>query len=101
MTSGEIRIARADGPAPGRMKTLHAGGRQVAVANVDGCYHAFDAVCPHTGGPLAEGRLRGNVVICPWHRGVFDVRTGKIRATPPLKNVTCYRVRVADPVSGR
>ena len=38
---------------------------------------AIKAVCPHRGGPLANGRLDGHVVACPWHGWTFDVRTGQ------------------------
>ncbi|HUG27624.1 MAG TPA: Rieske 2Fe-2S domain-containing protein [Gemmatimonadales bacterium] len=36
-----------------------------------------NAVCPHRGGPLANGPLEGHVVACPWHGWTFDVRTGR------------------------
>jgi nitrite reductase/ring-hydroxylating ferredoxin subunit len=56
---------------------LVAGDRIVALYNVDGRLHALDGVCPHQGGPLGKGALRGCVVTCPWHGWQFDVRTGQ------------------------
>ena len=45
--------------------------------NVDGQISAIDGICPHQGGPLAEGQLEGTLVTCPWHGWQFDVRTGQ------------------------
>jgi nitrite reductase/ring-hydroxylating ferredoxin subunit len=45
---------------------LRAGVRVVRV----------DAVCPHRGGPLADGLIDGQVVICPLHGHTFDMCSG-------------------------
>jgi nitrite reductase (NADH) small subunit len=37
---------------------------------------AFENKCPHFGGPLALGQLRGNEIVCPWHFFRFDLTTG-------------------------
>jgi nitrite reductase/ring-hydroxylating ferredoxin subunit len=72
----KIRIAAVADVPPGSGKELTAGGRVIALFNVDGTFHALDGVCPHAGGPLGEGALSGNVVTCPWHGWQFDVTTG-------------------------
>ncbi|MBI3724596.1 NAD(P)H-dependent oxidoreductase, partial [bacterium] len=38
---------------------------------------AISNVCNHKGGPLAEGRLREEYVVCPWHAWEYSVKTGK------------------------
>ena len=63
--------------APGTGKTIAAHGKELAVFNVDGTFHAVDNECPHRGGPLGEGELEGCLVTCPWHAWQFDVRTGE------------------------
>ena len=62
-----IEIADASECPPGRSIERVAGGRMVAVANVDGTLHAIDGLCPHQGGPLGTGVLCGTVLTCPWH----------------------------------
>ena len=37
---------------------------------------AVDGVCPHRGGPLADGMLAGDQVVCPYHAFRFDARSG-------------------------
>ena len=33
-------------------------------------------VCNHVGGPLGEGRLEGDYIVCPWHDWKFHRCTG-------------------------
>ncbi len=72
-----IRVAAVEDVPPGASIEAVAGGRMVALFNVDGVFHALDGVCPHAGGPLGQGTLNGNVVTCPWHGWQFDVTTGQ------------------------
>ena len=51
-------------------------GKQIALFNVGGSFHAIDNACPHRGGQLASGTLDGNVVTCPFHHWKFDVTSG-------------------------
>ena len=42
----------------------------------DGSLRALGAVCPHRGGPLADGLMDGRVVVCPLHGHTYDLSTG-------------------------
>jgi nitrite reductase/ring-hydroxylating ferredoxin subunit len=46
MGTSYIPVARAEELAPGSMKPVDMGGRQVVVANVAGKYFAFARECP-------------------------------------------------------
>ncbi len=50
--------------------------RVIAVFRTADGVFAMDGICPHAGGPLAQGMLRGCVVTCPWHGWQFQVDTG-------------------------
>ncbi|MCP9455255.1 MAG: Rieske 2Fe-2S domain-containing protein [Nitrospira sp.] len=71
------KVARVDELRPGQSKVVMVKSRAIALFNVDGQYYAIHNSCPHEGGPLAEGRLKGFVVSCPWHDLAFDVRNGQ------------------------
>jgi nitrite reductase (NADH) small subunit len=61
----------------GEGRTYAVDGRQVAVFRLrDGSLRAIDAVCPHRGGPLADGLIDERVVVCPLHGHAFDTSTG-------------------------
>ena len=70
-------IARTDEIPPGESKIVTINDKSVAVFNVGGTFYAIYNICPHEGGPLGEGRLKGYVVSCPWHDLAFDVRNGQ------------------------
>ncbi len=48
----------------------------IALAFKDGRFSAVSGVCNHVGGPLGEGRLEGDYIVCPWHNWTFHCRTG-------------------------
>ncbi len=91
--------ARSDVPV-GEVRVFAAGGRSIALANVDGAFYAIDNLCTHDGGPLGEGRIAGDLVECPRHGARFEVKTGQVRALPAVRPVRAYAVRVdGDEVS--
>src|SRR5689334_1994885 len=74
---GFEKVAQLDDLSPGRSKKVTVNGRAIALFNVDGKFYAIHNSCPHEGGPLADGRLKGYVVACPWHDLAFDIRNGQ------------------------
>jgi nitrite reductase (NADH) small subunit len=43
----------------------------------NGQLFATENACPHRGGPLADGIVGGDAVICPLHAKKFDLTTGR------------------------
>ena len=82
----------------GRVVTL--GEEQVAVfrlrsADGDTVIRAVSAVCPHLGGPIADGQIDGGTVVCPLHLHTYDLLDGRgLTGQPALK------VYAADIVEG-
>jgi nitrite reductase (NADH) small subunit len=80
----------------GEGRAIAAGGRQVAVFRLrDGTLRALDAVCPHRGGPLADGLVDARVVVCPLHGRTYDLATGAELSTGDTP-VCAYTVTVDD-----
>ena len=90
-----VRVAGKSEIPAGQGRVFDIGGRQVAVFNVAGKFHAIDNVCEHQGGPLAEGELDGCVVTCPWHGWTYDVSSG-ISPDDPDTKVQRFEVKVED-----
>jgi nitrite reductase (NADH) small subunit len=82
------RIAAIDECPPGNGLEVIVGERVVALFNVEGTFYALDGVCPHQGGPLAEGDITGCIVTCPWHGWQFDVRTGQHQLSATIRQPT-------------
>ena len=55
---------------------------------------AISETCSHLGGPLAEGKLEGNVIECPWHRSRFSIENGEVIDGPATAPARCFEVRV-------
>ncbi len=44
--------------------------------------HALADTCAHLGGPLSEGKLDGDCVVCPWHGSTFELASGSVVQGP-------------------
>ena len=73
---GFVFAAREAALAEGAALSVDIGGHTYALFRIDGKLRAIDGLCPHEGGPLAEGTLSKGVVTCPWHGWTFDACTG-------------------------
>lgn len=72
-----VRLCPAsEAPAPGEVKEVEVQGVAVCLANDGGTLSALDNICPHRGGPLAEGWMEEGKIVCPWHAWGFDLKTG-------------------------
>jgi nitrite reductase/ring-hydroxylating ferredoxin subunit len=73
---GFVKMAKLDQLRRGSAVEVEHDGRIYALFNVDGKIVAIDGICPHQGGPLADGLVEDGVVTCPWHGWQFDVCSG-------------------------
>ena len=94
---GPATTSHALGPVDqiplGEGRAFAVGGEQVAVFRLrDGTVRALAAVCPHRGGPIADGTIDGQQVICPLHQHAFDLASGC--STTGAEPLRAYRVSV-------
>jgi nitrite reductase/ring-hydroxylating ferredoxin subunit len=103
----EVHLVSADDVADGERVLIDVAGREIAVFNVDGEYHAVLNYCTHQSGPICEGptagvlterddgRLEyerdGEFIVCPWHGWKFDIASGK-NAQNERYNIPTYDV---------
>jgi nitrite reductase/ring-hydroxylating ferredoxin subunit len=90
----EVRAAALGDLAPGQLRLVEAAGTRVVLARVGDRVHALGDTCAHQGGPLAEGKLSGTRLACPWHGWMYDVRSGQCLFPARGGPVPCYAVRV-------
>lgn len=76
----------------GKAKKYSVNGTDIAVFNINGKFYAINHKCTHHGGPLAEGKIDGTTVTCPWHGSTFDVTSGKVLHGPAVKAEPKYKV---------
>ncbi len=103
-------IARAGEIAPGERRLVELDGRRIGVFNLAGEYFALLDRCPHQGGPMCRGHQvgfvtaarpgeyvrsrEGELVKCPWHGWMFDIRTGQSWCGPERLAVRRFEVSV-------
>jgi ferredoxin-NADP reductase/nitrite reductase/ring-hydroxylating ferredoxin subunit len=89
-----VKVAETKDILTLQMKEVQIDGQDICIANVDGKYYAIGNVCTHEGGPLADGRLEGYEVECPWHQSKFDIRTGEVTSPPASESEPTYEIKV-------
>lgn len=113
---GDHDVGTAGSVAPGEALVVELEGREVAVFNLDGEYHALLNWCAHQGGPACEGPVGGTyearfdpatltverewvrdgrVVTCPWHGWEYDIASGDCLSDPSV-HLPTYPVRVEE-----
>lgn len=88
-----IEVAHVDELRVGGATAVITSGRTIALYRTADGVFATDNVCPHRGGPLAQGDLLGNEIVCPWHLWGFDVRTGQCTGNAEV-SVVRHQVRL-------
>ena len=89
-----VKVGRVSEIPDGRPEIFDVDDRKIAVYRIEGGYYAIDDICTHDGGPLAEGEVEGDVVICPRHGARFSIKTGAALTFPAVSPVDTYPVRV-------
>ena len=88
-----VKVAQKSALPEGTGMVLTVEGKEVALFNASGSFHAIDSVCKHQGGPLGDGSLEGTTVMCPWHGWEYDVTTGSC-LTNPNAHQAKYNIKV-------
>jgi nitrite reductase/ring-hydroxylating ferredoxin subunit/uncharacterized membrane protein len=71
-------------------------GTPLVVVRREGQVVALAATCAHLGGPLAEGTLDGDSIICPWHGSRFSLTDGRVLDGPSAFAQPCLTARIRD-----
>ena len=78
------------------LQQVMVGRAKIALVFKDGTFSAISGVCNHVGGPLGEGRLDGDYVVCPWHYWKFHCRTGEGEPGYEADKVPAHDVKVEN-----
>jgi 3-phenylpropionate/trans-cinnamate dioxygenase ferredoxin component len=91
-----VKAANVKDIQPSQMKEVEINAETICLANIEGKYYAIGNVCTHLGGPLAQGKLEGYEVQCPWHGSRFDIRTGKVARSPAMRSEPTYEIKIQE-----
>jgi nitrite reductase/ring-hydroxylating ferredoxin subunit/uncharacterized membrane protein len=57
---------------------------------------AMAETCSHFSGPLSEGKLEGDAVVCPYHFSRFALEDGRVLDGPAVHPQPCLEIRARD-----
>src|SRR4051794_24877673 len=90
-----VQVCKTWDVAVGLGRAFRIGGHTVGVFQTrTGRFFAVENTCPHKGGPLSEGMIVGEQVVCPLHAFRFEADTGDCDQ-PGVCSVAAFPVDIA------
>jgi nitrite reductase/ring-hydroxylating ferredoxin subunit/uncharacterized membrane protein len=80
--------------AEGEPRRVEVNGRPAVLVRRGHRIHALAETCAHLGGPLGEGRVEADAIVCPWHGSRFALRDGRVLNGPSPYPQPCFETRV-------
>jgi nitrite reductase/ring-hydroxylating ferredoxin subunit len=78
------------------LRRVDADGMPVLLVRRGMRIYAIAETCSHRGGPLSEGKLQDNRVMCPWHGSCYSLSDGRVVNGPSVHRQPVLEVRVRD-----
>jgi len=91
-----IRITHAGNIPLREGRSVRIGEDEIAIFNLGDRFVAIDNNCPHRGGPLCDGIVSGDAVVCPLHGWRISLDTGNVLKPDVCVRVGTYPVSVED-----
>lgn len=94
-----LPLAELEENRPRRVELRDENARQdigIVLVRRGGRVHAMGARCSHLGGPLDQGWVLGNALVCPWHGSRYDLETGWPESGPSTCPQPRYETRLRD-----
>jgi len=93
-----IRVTHAENIPLRQGRAVDIGGEEIAIFNLGDKFLAVANRCPHRGGPLADGIVSGESVVCPLHTWKVCLTDGTVRR--PADQDACVRSFPVSVVDG-
>jgi len=93
---GFLRALRESELREGQPVRAEIDGLRVVLVKRNGRVYAIGERCSHLGGPLAEGEVRDDSIVCPWHGSRFALADGRVLDGPATMPQPCFETRLRD-----
>ena len=94
--SNWIEVGAVDKLKEQKLTEIGIGKTKLAVSFNNEQFGIISGVCNHVGGPLGEGRIDGDFVVCPWHYWKFHYKNGKGEPGYEEDKVPAYDYKIED-----
>ena len=78
----------------GKPAKATVNGTEIFLLRQAGQIYAMADHCSHMGGPLSEGEIEGDTIVCPWHGSRFCLKDGRVMDGPATNNQPVLDVTV-------
>jgi nitrite reductase [NAD(P)H] small subunit len=90
-----VRVTHCENVPVREGRAVLVAGREIAIFNLGDRFMATDNQCPHKGGPLCDGIVAGNSVVCPLHAWKVRLDSGTVeRGTTNDVCIATYPTRI-------
>jgi nitrite reductase [NAD(P)H] small subunit len=90
-----VRVTRCENVPVREGRSVMVAGREIAIFNLGDRFMATDNQCPHKGGPLCDGIVAGDSVVCPLHAWKVRLDSGTVeRPSSNHVSIATYPTRV-------
>ena len=80
-----VRVTQQGNIPPREGRPVLIAGREIALFNLGDRFLATVNRCPHQGGPLCDGIVAGETVVCPLHAWKIGLTTGVVERPTGIK----------------
>jgi nitrite reductase [NAD(P)H] small subunit len=92
-----IRVTPCENIPPREGRAVTIGARELAIFNLGDRFLVVDGHCPHKGGPLCDGIVAGDTVVCPLHGWKIRLASGHVERPAGIAAcVHTYETKVED-----
>lgn len=92
--SNWINVAHINDISIGTWQTVDMDNLSILVININNQFYAIENLCTHDGGPLSDGQLEGEEIVCSRHGAKFCVKNGAVTAPPAYEDIRTFPVKI-------
>ncbi len=85
-----LRVTQVENIPVRQGRSVRLGSLELAIFNLGGAFRAVESRCPHKQGPLADGIVAGDDIICPLHNWRISLDSGFVKQ-PAEHSGTCLK----------
>ena len=80
----------------GQMRSFEIGYDKIVVCHTSKGFFALADECSHDSGPISEGKIAGDEIVCPRHGARFSLLTGDVTAPPALVGIDAIKIKIEN-----
>ena len=78
----------------GKPAKVTVDGTDILLLKTSTAVYAMADHCSHMSGPLSEGKVEGDTIVCPWHGSRFCLKDGHVIDGPATSNQPVLDVKL-------